>query len=300
MAIVKSFSVGNGDMCYVQHNSDNFSIIDCDISSENQQRIISEIKEKSASKRITRFICTHPDDDHFGGIEHLDAALGISNFYVVRNKAIKSHETQSFKHYCRLRDDENKAFYIYKNCKRKWATHGDDDRGSSGLEFLWPDTENTHFKSALFEAEIGLSYNNTSAVIRYSIINGPSFLWIGDLETDFMENISNNIELNKTTIVFASHHGRESGKIPDSWLERLDPQIIIIGEAPSRHLNYYTGYKTITQNRCGDITMECEGNKVHFYSSNDNYVNTHLDDEQKNTFSNYIGTITVETEYTIE
>ena len=110
MAIVKSFSVGNGDMCYIQHNSDNFSIIDCDISSENQQRIISEIKEKSASKRITRFICTHPDDDHFGGIEYLDAVLGITNFYVVKNKAIKSHETQSFKHYCRLRDDKNKAF----------------------------------------------------------------------------------------------------------------------------------------------------------------------------------------------
>ncbi len=46
--------------------------------------------------------------------------------------------------------------------------------------------------------------------------------------------------------------------------------------------------------------MECEGNKIHFYSSNENYVNTHLDDEQKNTFSNYIGTITVEAEYTIE
>ncbi|WP_426724081.1 hypothetical protein [Enterobacter cloacae complex sp. 339J8] len=115
-----------------------------------------------------------------------------------------------------------------------------------------------------------------------------------------MENISNDIELKKTTIVFASHHGRVSGRFTRSWLEKLDPQIIVIGEAPSRHLTYYTGYKTITQNRCGDITMECEGNKIHFYSSNENYVNTHLDDEQKNTFSNYIGTITVEAEYTIE
>jgi len=29
MSIIKSFAVGNGDMFYIKHNSDNFSIIDC-------------------------------------------------------------------------------------------------------------------------------------------------------------------------------------------------------------------------------------------------------------------------------
>src|SRR3546814_7219402 len=87
-----------------------------------------------------------------------------------------------------------------------------------------------------------------------------------------MENIVDSIDLAKTTVVFASHHGRASGKIPNSWLEKLDPQIIVIGEAPSRHLNYYTGYKTITQNSAGDITMDCVEDKVHFYVSNTNYT----------------------------
>ena len=66
-----------------------------------------------------------------------------------------------------------------------------------------------------------------------------------------MESITDFIRLEKTTIVFAAHHGRNSGKIPNSWLEKLDPQIIVIGEAPTRHLNYYTDYKTITQNSAG-------------------------------------------------
>src|SRR5688572_30757739 len=96
-------------------------------------------------------------------------------------------------------------------------------------------------------------------------------MWLGDLETAFMENIEYDIDLRKTNIVFASHHGRHSGKIPDSWLEKLQPDVIIIGEAPSRDLNYYTGYNTLTQNRCGDITMELVGNKVHFYVSNPYY-----------------------------
>ena len=92
-------------------------------------------------------------------------------------------------------------------------------------------------------------------------------MWLGDLETQFMEDIADSITLDKTTIVFASHHGRASGKIPNSWLEKLDPQIIVIGEAPSRHLHYYTGYKTITQNKVEDIAMDLVGDKVHFYVS---------------------------------
>lgn len=300
MSIVKSFSVGNGDMFYIYHNSDNFTMIDCDLSDMNRKVIVEEIKERASSKGITRFICTHPDDDHFGGIEFLDDEIGITNFYVVKNKAIKKHETVSFERYCQLRDDENKAFYIFKDCKRKWANDFDETRGSSGLSFLWPDTNDSFFKKALLSAEVGESYNNISAVIRYEIEDGASFLWIGDLENEFMESIFDKIELKKATVVFAAHHGRDSGKIPDCWLEVLDPQIIVIGEAPSRHLNYYTGYKKITQNRCGDITMECVDSKIHFYSSNENYINKYLSKESiHENFRHYIGTIVVESEYTL-
>ena len=76
MSVIKSFSVGNGDMFYIKHNSDNFTIIDCDLNQDNADYIIAEIKRESAEKGITRFICTHPDDDHFGGIELLADAIG--------------------------------------------------------------------------------------------------------------------------------------------------------------------------------------------------------------------------------
>ena len=99
---------------------------------------------------------------------------------------------------------------------------------------------------------------------------------------------------------FASHHGRASGKIPDSWLEKLDPQIIVIGEAPSRHLHYYTGYKTITQNKAGDITFHLTDDRVHIYSSNPNYAHKQLNQEGQTLFDGYVGSITVETEYTLD
>lgn len=65
-------------------------------------------------------------------------------------------------------------------------------------------------------------------------------------------------------------------------------------------MNYYTGYTTITQNRAGDITMECVDDKVHFYVSNPDYKHATLSNEDKTTFENYVGSITVETEYTLD
>jgi beta-lactamase superfamily II metal-dependent hydrolase len=300
MSIVKSLAVGQGDMFYIQHNSDNFTIIDCNLTPESSDERIADIKQASKGKGISRFISTHPDQDHFGGIELLDDAIPIYNFYVVKNKAIKEQETASFKHYCKLRDDAEKAFYLFKGCSRKWMNLADDVRGSSGISILWPNTQNSEFKKALDECNAGKSYNNVSTVVRYEIDGGASFLWLGDLETEFMEKITDQIKLQKTTIVFASHHGRESGKIPNAWLEKLDPQIIVIGEAPSRHLNYYTGYMTITQNSAGDITMECDDSKVHFYVSNPDYSHDGLTNEGMTSFEHYIGSITVETEYTLQ
>lgn len=282
------------------HNSDNFTIIDCNVTSDSADVWIAELMLASQSKGISRFISTHPDQDHFGGIELLDASMPIQNFYVVQNEAIKDDETTSFKHYCKLRDDPSKAFHIYKGCSRKWMNQSDEVRKSSGINILWPDLNNPDFQKALNACNAGESYNNISAVIRYVIEGGASFMWLGDLETEFMEKITDHIELEKTTIIFAAHHGRDSGKIPNSWLEKLDPQIIVIGEAPSRHLHYYTGYTTITQNRAGDITMECVDNKVHFYVSDPNYCHNKLNDEGMRSFDNYVGSITVETEYTLE
>lgn len=299
MSIIKSFSVENGDMFYIKHNSDNFTIIDCYLKNNNKDLIIQEIKEQSKAKTISRFISTHPDEDHFGGIHWLDDEIPILNFYVVKNKAIKSEDTESFERYCSLRDGK-KAYYIEQGCSRKWMNISDDERGASGISILWPKLDNENFIDALDKCNNGESYNNLSAVIQYRLENGASVLWLGDLETDFMESIVDDIQLTKTTIVFAAHHGRNSGKIPDSWLKKLDPQIIIIGEAPSRHLNYYTGYQKLTQNRAGDITMELVDNKVHFYVSKSEYTpSAELDYDFQSTFENYIGSITVETEYTL-
>lgn len=110
MSIIKSISVGNGDLFYIKHGSSNFTIIDCNMDETNKKEITDEIIAESKEKDIKRFISTHPDEDHIHGLKYLDDQIGILNFYCVANEATKSDETEDFKRYCELRDSKDKAF----------------------------------------------------------------------------------------------------------------------------------------------------------------------------------------------
>ena len=282
MSTVKSYSVGNGDTFYIDHGSDNFTIIDCNLrnSDENKNTILDELADLSKKKGINRFISTHPDDDHIHGIKDLDNKVNITNFYCVANEATKPNEDEHITHYTSLRDS-SKAFNIYKNCSRKWMTIGDDNRGSSEINIKWPKTDNENYKEALQNAKDGTAFNNISAIIRYSVQDHASYQWMGDLKTDFMEKIEADVEWEKTTILFAPHHGRKSGKVPSSILKKIDLEIVIVGEAEdSGYLDYYNGYNTITQLSAGDIIFDNDGDFVHIFTSKD-YNTNFLEDKSK-------------------
>lgn len=290
MSIIKSLSVGDGDMFYIKHGSDSFSIIDCCLSEEDRESIVKEIKSESKYKSIIRFISTHPDDDHIRGLDYLDSEMQILNFYCGKNKTTKPDETIDFNKYCELRDSD-KAFYLHKGCSRKWLNQNDDERGSAGINSLWPITNNEYYKEALKKAENGENPNNISPIVKYSLEDGVTMLWMGDLDSDFMENIKDELNLPEIDILFAPHHGRDSGKIPLEWLVEMNPKIAVIGEAPSEHLDYYGDYDTITQNSAGTIVFECNANKVHIYVTNEDYFVDFLDDADMHTYRNYIGTL---------
>lgn len=292
MSLVKSFSVGNGDMFYVDHNSDNFTIIDCCLTDETADQIIAELKQKLKPKGISRFISSHPDDDHLRGLELLDDHIAIVNFYCVKNAATKEDETADFIKYCELRDS-SKAFYIHKGCLRKWMNQEGENRGSSGISIHWPDTSNQEFIWALEDAAEGLSPNNISPIVEYSV-SSAKFIWMGDLETEYMESIADHLSLPKTSVLFAPHHGRHSGKVPTQLLDEMEPKIIVIGEAPSAYLNYYAGYNTITQNSAGDITFECDGDFVDIYVSSYSYSVSYLINRRlPNNHGYYLGSLKV-------
>lgn len=277
MTTIKSVSVGNGDMFYIIHGSDNFTQIDCNLGNDNADDIIADIKAAKRGKGISRFISTHPDQDHIAGLKQIDEEIGIDNFYCVKNDVPKDDETIDFKHYKKLRG-RDKAYFISKGCKRRWMNDGNAERGSSGINIKWPKLSNSHFKDALDKANEGKGANNISPIITYSLNKGVDAMWMGDLEKDFLEKIEDYVEWEKQHILFVPHHGRKSGKVPNPILKTLDPDIIVIGEGPSEHLDYYKGYDTITQNSAKDIWFECTAGQIDVYVSSDTYTVDFLTD----------------------
>lgn len=290
--MVHSYAVGNGDMFSIRHNSDNFTIIDCSMSTDDREWILKELKTQETGKGISRFISSHPDQDHIMGLEYLDDEMPILNFYCVKNDATKTEETIDFKRYCKLRDGD-KAFNIFKGCSRRWLNLSDEERKTAGIDILWPDVNNTDYKLALTDAANGNSPNNISPIIKYGVENSGRFLWMGDLETDFMKRIEEDVDWMSVDVLFAPHHGRSSGKVPESILSKIDPKIIVIGEAPSEHLNYYGDYNTITQNTAGTIAFECSSDCIDIYVSSPTYLVDFLEDFSEDTYDNYIGTLVV-------
>jgi hypothetical protein len=165
-----------------------------------------------------------------------------------------------------------------------------DERGSSGIHILWPDLRNQAVQDALAAAAAGESPNNISTIIQYRLEDGVTMLWFGDLETEFMERIEDDVELPKADIVFAAHHGR--ARMPASWIAQMDPGVIVLGEAPKEHLEYYSGRDHIRQNSARDITFECEAGQTHIYVGEEDYVADFLDDlGLADTYGTYIGTL---------
>lgn len=280
MDIVKSFAVGAGDMYYINHSSSNFTIIDCcldydDESKAAKSRILREIADQSRGKNIVRFISTHPDEDHISGLATLNEQSKIQNFYRVNNQVAKAgEESEDFKLYKVLRDNEDISFELALGCKRKWMNLSDASNGSANIECLWPAKENDLYKIALEEAKSVGKPNNISPVIRFT--SGKfSFLWMGDMETDMQKELAEKVRIPETTVVFAPHHGRKSGHIPAKLMQMLNPMLIIVGEADSKDLDYYKQQHTITQNTAKDIAFCVEGNMLDIYVGNPNYSVTY-------------------------
>ena len=276
MSKVISFAVGEGDMFCINHNSDSFTTIDCCLDYDDESRaakkhVLDEITKESKNKGITRFISTHPDEDHISGLDEYDEKFDIQNFYCVKNEVTKDgEESNGFKTYKSLRDGD-KCFNLHKGCTRKWLNEADEDRGSAGIRCLWPITSNSQYKTALENAKNGDGLNNISPVIEYDV-NGFSFLWMGDMETAMQKEFEKTLSDHKVTIVFAPHHGRKSGHIPIELMQKLSPRLVVVGEAPADELDYYKGQNTLTQNSAGDILFETNGDFLDIFVGNNNYT----------------------------
>lgn len=273
-------------MTYIKHDSSNFSVIDCNLLEDKRDIILEEIEEESRNKTITRFISTHPDEDHIHGIEYLFNGK-IQNFHLVDNKVNKLEDTESFNKYKELRDKNlTNKFSISKDCERRYISAGDGIIESSGIKMLWPDLKNYFFQKELKMSNDDPSHspNNLSPILTYS--NGSfKAMFMGDLTTEYMEVIEPYVNWEKINVLLAPHHGRKSGHIPAKIMKQINPDIIIIGIEPSKDADYYNNYNTLRQSECGDIMIDFSNEKLDIFVKNFKYNKKHSELFQSNNHS---------------
>lgn len=285
MSIVKSYSFthgdNRGDMFYIQHNSKNFTIIDCYLKEGDdcdcrKEEILSELCDMSGG-RIRRFISTHPDNDHIMGLELLDDALNIRNFYAVDNQRPCNADNPSFHRYSQLLEKYNyaiKAKIERSYLNKKGQLRNGRKIGPSGIHFYWPYIQDQAFQKALKDVNDGHSgscVNNISPVILYSIEKGPKYMWMGDMLSDMQDEFvsycaKKRISIPQVDVLFHPHHGRVTGDVPNRLMKILSPKIIVIGNAPADELNYLDPAITITQNTTGDIIFDNVGKTIQVFS----------------------------------
>ena len=276
---VKSFSFPKGetrgDTFYIKHGVDSFTVIDCYLltgsqyaENNRQEEIIDEIIAESAG-RIRRFISTHPDNDHIAGIDALFRRWPTKNFYAVANDIPSDEDDLNLKKYIELKDNDN--FAITRGITRCWLNDSNIEHNGSGIFFQWPILTDSHFQAALKKVADGNEVNNICPIFTYSVNGGAKYMWMGDLETSMQQHYYDACKdsVSHVNILFQPHHGRKSGAVPNDLLETLNPQLIIIGNAPSDHIDYGDSQMTITQNTSGDLTFINEGGSVHIYSQNE-------------------------------
>ena len=116
MSAVYSYSFMDGDirgdMFFIKHNNDSFTVIDCNLADGREEEILKRIDEESKGKTIKRFISTHPDKDHILGLEKLIAKINMpsSNFYAVKNGIPADKDNPSLTKYLELLNHSDSAF----------------------------------------------------------------------------------------------------------------------------------------------------------------------------------------------
>ena len=196
-------------------------------------------------------------------IGFLDDRIGIVNFYCVENKASKESEVKVLS-ITALCVTGKHHYYVEKGCSRCWMNENDGPNGknygSSGINFC-----GLFYQTAIIKMRCRRQ-KKAKPLITFLNIHIFTKTWsrshvVGDIERILSRKLKIQVEWKKVDILFAPHHGRDSGKVPDDILKQLNPGVIVVGAAPSEHLNYYQGYNTITQNSAQNIIFRMYSRK---------------------------------------
>lgn len=222
-------------------------------------------------KEIWRFIITHPDMDHLDGIRDLYEEFSIPHTWDTdNNKSIKKenfgggYNYEDWQFYEKLRAGK-------VNTTKRLALHSGDCGNFWNDDYI---KVLCTTKELLATANEAGDHNDASYVLLYTPPKKNGGVWkilfAGDSHDGSWEHILEKYseEVSNIDILFAPHHGRDSGRNYD-FLKTLTPKITLLGNASSEHLAYekYPDVR-ITNNQAGYVVMDVSEEQIAFYVKN--------------------------------
>jgi competence protein ComEC len=302
MATIHFLNVNEGDCSIIEHNSGRKTVID--VCNAKARTLLVEATDKvhkmaaAAEKGVNgnfnqkahpvnpilymqdrginsvfRFILTHPDMDHMGGIKAFFEALSPSNFWDTDNEEEKEFgdganggfNEDDWKFYKALRNSESdpKRLALYSGeIGQYWNKGADQNSNGDGLHILAP------AKTLVATANECSDYNDCSFVIQYKTGN-HNIVFAGDSHDETWEHIlENHKDVKNVDLLIAPHHGRHSDR---DWefLDVINPALTLFGNAGSEHLAYSAwgsrGLPIITNNQAGNIIIDASADPMDVY-----------------------------------
>lgn len=307
MGIFHYLNVLNGDCSIIQHPSGRVTVVDvynASIAQENislDQRAYLEVIAERANynqkkhpvnpinylkdfgiSEVHRFIVTHPDMDHIGGIKDFFDTFGPANFWDTDNTCEKDfdgvkgpHSEEDWEYYKNLRDTDPqsspKRLTLYSGASGKFFNKNEDgDEGSDGLHVLAPTKELVSHAN-----ECG-DFNDASYVLLYRSAGGRILL-SGDSHDRTWEHILENHadDIANVDLLIAPHHGRHSNRSYE-FLSIVNPALTFFGNASSEHLAYKAwsnrGLPIYTNNECGTMIVDTNSKPMSLYVTNETFA----------------------------
>lgn len=269
-------NVKQGDCTWIKHPNGNNTVIDVFNASIEKQKsqdltkalsdifIMESVRAKGAKgnfkqkdfpvnpieylhnfnvSSVFRFILTHPDMDHIGGIEDFFNTFKPINFWDTNNKKEMGsfegspHKEFDWIFYKNLRKGSNSdpiRLQLLSGSRGKYYNQNQGGNCCGNGLFILATT-----KELLKAANDSDDYNDCSYVTLYRPPNGAKVVIAGDSHDKTWEHILENweSEVKDCDVLLAPHHGRDSNRSYD-FLDTLKPKVTFFGIAKSEHLGY--------------------------------------------------------------
>jgi beta-lactamase superfamily II metal-dependent hydrolase len=204
---------------------DRMAMVDCGHNSTSGWRPSTYLKDEMGRSRIDYLFLTNADQDHISDLDRIWED-GIAVGTLTRNRSIENSY---------LRELKKQSGKLSRDMERYLAID---------LDYSLPVTE--PFDEFMGGVKVATYYNtypefkdtNDLSVAAFFSYAGFKILFPGDLEKrswrKLLERDAFKQELKETTIVVASHHGRENGFCPEIF-EFCKPRAVVISDKPIEH-----------------------------------------------------------------